>query len=225
MMRRLTTLATACALAVALAACGSSDTDIAAQAAAQGTGNAGAPVNNAQVNPVPTPTPAMQTVPQDTAGNDLMTARELAFASEVFTLVNTYRTNNALAALTWNVDVARVAQQHTQSMRLANTLTHSSLPATSTAAPFNTPPSVMFSACTSPPTVCPAVRLTESGVAWVRATENVGQGQRTPQEILTDWQNSPGHNANLLDPDVTDVGIGFQEGGAGPFWTMKAIRP
>lgn len=210
-------------LLVSLPACGNSSTDIVAQNAAGAAGGVGRPTNNAALDPVPTPVVALQTRPTDLAANPLMTDRELAFASEVFRLVNDYRGANALAALAWDVDVARVAQQHTQSMRLANLLTHGSLPATSTAAPFHTPPSVMFSACTNPPTVCPAVRLTESGVVWLRATENVARYQRTPAEVMLDWRNSPGHNANLLDPNVNAIGIGYQEG-SGPFWTMKCIR-
>jgi uncharacterized protein YkwD len=30
-----------------------------------------------------------------------------------------------------------------------------------------------------------------------------------PDEVVAGWMNSPGHRANILDPDVTDVGAGY----------------
>lgn len=50
-------------------------------------------------------------------------------------------------------------------------------------------------------------RVKASGYDAKVAAENVGTGQVAFSEVLRGWENSPGHNKNLLLPDVTDVGI------------------
>ncbi len=42
----------------------------------------------------------------------------------------------------------------------------------------------------------------------VLAGENVAWGQPTPERMYTRWYNSPGHYANLFNPEFTHVGIG-----------------
>jgi len=39
--------------------------------------------------------------------------------------------------------------------------------------------------------------------------ENIARGQRTPQAVMTSWMNSEGHRNNILNPDYTEMGIGF----------------
>lgn len=39
------------------------------------------------------------------------------------------------------------------------------------------------------------------------AAENVATGQKSWDAVFKAWQESPGHNRNLLDPDVTEFGI------------------
>ena len=41
------------------------------------------------------------------------------------------------------------------------------------------------------------------------SSENVARWQRTPSEVVTAWMNSPGHRANILNPDWTEIGVGF----------------
>ena len=41
--------------------------------------------------------------------------------------------------------------------------------------------------------------------------ENVGFGYRYPQAQLDGWIRSPGHNRNLLDPKLRQVGIAVQD--------------
>jgi uncharacterized protein YkwD len=38
--------------------------------------------------------------------------------------------------------------------------------------------------------------------------ENIGLGPVTPDIIVASWMNSPGHRANILDPDYTHIGVG-----------------
>jgi uncharacterized protein YkwD len=38
--------------------------------------------------------------------------------------------------------------------------------------------------------------------------ENIAKGQRTAQQVMTDWMNSSGHRANILNCDYTAIGVG-----------------
>lgn len=43
---------------------------------------------------------------------------------------------------------------------------------------------------------------------WYWAAENVARGQAV-NSVVSAWIASPGHNANLLNPNATDIGIGY----------------
>ena len=40
------------------------------------------------------------------------------------------------------------------------------------------------------------------------AAENLVDSAAGPDEVVAAWMDSPGHRANLLDPDLTEVGVG-----------------
>jgi len=47
--------------------------------------------------------------------------------------------------------------------------------------------------------------------------ENIAQGQTTAQQVMTDWMNSPGHRANILNCTFAAIGIGVNTtAGTGP---------
>ncbi len=50
-------------------------------------------------------------------------------------------------------------------------------------------------------------RVQRQGYAFSIAAENVATGQKDWERVFKGWQNSPGHNKNLLLPNVTDFGI------------------
>ncbi len=63
----------------------------------------------------------------------------------------------------------------------------------------------------------PAKRVYAQGYQWCFVAENVWGGWRKPQTMLADevgrkamdgWKKSPGHNSNLLEKRVRDIGIG-----------------
>lgn len=41
--------------------------------------------------------------------------------------------------------------------------------------------------------------------------ENIAAGQATPAEVVRGWLGSPGHCANIMDPDYTVIGVGFAQ--------------
>ena len=54
--------------------------------------------------------------------------------------------------------------------------------------------------------------------------ENLGAGYRTASEAFTGWKDSPGHNANMLGPNYTAMGISrrFVSGSPhGWYWTNE----
>ena len=50
-------------------------------------------------------------------------------------------------------------------------------------------------------------RVRRSGYDACRTAENVAQGQPDIRNTIASWMASPGHRANILDPQVTDFGF------------------
>lgn len=46
--------------------------------------------------------------------------------------------------------------------------------------------------------------------------ENIAQGYTTSEEVVAGWMNSPGHKANILNPDFKYIGVGI----TGTFWSQ-----
>ena len=71
-------------------------------------------------------------------------------------------------------------------------------------------------------------RVKRTGYNARLAAENVGTGQATFDEVMKGWQESPGHNKNLLLADaeymgialVTEPGTEFKS-----FWTLVLATP
>ena len=72
-------------------------------------------------------------------------------------------------------------------------------------------------------------RLEAQGYTFRFAAENLAGGQRTAREVLEAWQDSPGHDANLLAPRATEAGIAFSRNPAGEpigwLWTLVLAAP
>lgn len=63
--------------------------------------------------------------------------------------------------------------------------------------------------------------LTESGVSFRGAGENIAWGQKTPQEVMKGWMNSDGHRANILNKNFTTIGVGYYRNASGVnYWTQ-----
>ncbi len=41
--------------------------------------------------------------------------------------------------------------------------------------------------------------------------ENIAKGQTSPQEVVNDWLNSPGHRANILNKDFTHMAVSYKD--------------
>ncbi|MDR0491987.1 MAG: CAP domain-containing protein [Oscillospiraceae bacterium] len=62
----------------------------------------------------------------------------------------------------------------------------------------------------------------ENGVVYSRAAENIAFGQNTPAEVVAGWMGSPGHRANILNPDLCCLGTGVAMNSEGIlYWTQS----
>jgi uncharacterized protein YkwD len=110
-----------------------------------------------------------------------------------FCLINVQRARHALRALRPNADLARSAQRHSLDMVAANYFDH-----------------------TSPSGETPLARIKASTYLTRRSAYLVGENialatmqLATPAAIVAGWMHSPGHRANILNPDFRDSGIGI----------------
>jgi uncharacterized protein YkwD len=69
-------------------------------------------------------------------------------------------------------------------------------------------------------------RMEEAGYAWSAAAENIARGQQDAAQVMDSWMNSPGHCANIMNPDLEEIGVGYVllDGGA-PHWTQVFGTP
>jgi uncharacterized protein YkwD len=71
-------------------------------------------------------------------------------------------------------------------------------------------------------------RLAASGFDAGIAAENVGAGYRTLAEAFSGWRDSKHHNANMLKPGVTKIGIGTAyapDSKYKVYWSLVLAKP
>jgi uncharacterized YkwD family protein len=62
------------------------------------------------------------------------------------------------------------------------------------------------------------------GVNFLKMGENIALGYLTPETVIKGWMNSPGHKANMLDPEYTHIGVGLAYNSNGvPLWTQMFL--
>jgi uncharacterized protein YkwD len=118
----------------------------------------------------------------------------------VVTLTNAERAKVGCGALTVDATLTSVAQAHSADMAAHNYFDHNSQDGRS---PFD--------------------RITAAGYKFSTAAENIAAGQRTPQDVMTGWMNSPGHKANILNCALHEIGVGYATSSSstyGAYWTQ-----
>lgn len=120
-------------------------------------------------------------------------------------MINGYRAIRGLPALTLEKHLTRAAMQHASDLAKGDRISHTGSDGSD-----------------------PWSRVRASGYAPQLAAENVGAGQRSFAEVLQGWQDSPGHNKNLLLADATHMGIALviKPGSRyQTFWTLVLGNP
>lgn len=52
-------------------------------------------------------------------------------------------------------------------------------------------------------------RVEAEGYLWSWLAENVAAGYSTPTSVMNAWMGSAGHRANILNCNLTEVGVGY----------------
>ena len=52
-------------------------------------------------------------------------------------------------------------------------------------------------------------RMTRAGYVWRAAGENIAAGYTTARAVVDGWLKSPGHCANIMNPNYKEVGVGY----------------
>ncbi len=74
----------------------------------------------------------------------------------------------------------------------------------------------------------PGDRATRAGYAWQAVGENIASGVFSAREAVDGWLHSPGHCANLMQPNFTEMGLAFSvnaDSEAGIYWAQTLARP
>lgn len=70
-------------------------------------------------------------------------------------------------------------------------------------------------------------RASEQGYDFRQIGENLGFGQSTPEQVVQGWLLSPGHCANLMKPEYTEMGAAYalKRADNAIYWTQVLGRP
>ncbi|NLI92092.1 MAG: hypothetical protein GX434_07720 [Peptococcaceae bacterium] len=122
---------------------------------------------------------------------------------EVISLVNQERTSRGLWELTQNEVLSRLARLKSQDMADKGYFDHQ-----------------------SPTYGSPFDMMKSFGIIYSYAGENIAYGQPTAQMVMQGWMNSSGHQANILKPEFTEIGVGIAKDSSGRlYWTQMFIKP
>ncbi|KRG12522.1 hypothetical protein ACA30_18835 [Virgibacillus soli] len=120
------------------------------------------------------------------------------FEQQVVELTNQERAKNGLSALKVDTTLSKMAREKSRDMSANNYFDHN-----------------------SPTYGSPFDMMKQYGISYRSAGENIAMGQRSPQEVVNGWMNSPGHRANILNENYTHIGVGYISNGN--YWTQEFI--
>lgn len=139
-----------------------------------------------------TPTPTKAPAKTTTTSTNSTTS---SYATQVLKLVNAERAKEGLSALTTNTTLTSAAN-----VRAKETKT-------------------LFSHTRPDGSSC-FTALTQAGVTYKTAGENIAYGQKTPAAVVKAWMESPGHRANIMNANFHKVGIGVYQTGGVIYWSQ-----
>jgi uncharacterized protein YkwD len=179
-------------------------------AALAACGGGGGDSSSTQPDPVQTGNPPPPST-QVTATCDLPD-----FAASALARVNQWRASGAncgssgnfgpAAALTWNDLLTQSSAVHSQDMVTHNFFSHTGSNGSTL-----------------------AQRVNATGYAWSALGENIAAGQTTINGVVDGWIASPGHCANIMNPNFVHIGLACIRGTSAnaypTYWTMDLGRP
>ena len=64
-------------------------------------------------------------------------------------------------------------------------------------------------------------RINEAGYDGYPRAENIAAGAPDAESVMAGWMGSDGHCLNIMDPSLTELGVGFvDEGEYGYYWVQ-----
>ncbi|MCM3020898.1 CAP domain-containing protein [Priestia megaterium] len=121
------------------------------------------------------------------------------FEQKVVDLVNQEREKQGLKPLTLNKKLSDVARAKSKDMMDKGYFDHN-----------------------SPTYGSPFDMMKQFGIEYTTAGENIAKGQQSPEDVMNAWMNSDGHRKNILNPDFTEIGVGYVKGDT-TYWTQQFI--
>lgn len=139
----------------------------------------------------PSSPPAQPASPPASVPSGCGATIDIAYTRRLIELINAERTNRGLPALRVDEQLSLAALDHTLDMSCNNFVEH-----------YGTDGSTWFT------------RIQARGYSYAAAYENVAAGNPafggSPEWVVqTLWMNSQVHRDNILNPAVTDIGVGF----------------
>lgn len=135
-------------------------------------------------------------VPDEEQPGDDNTSQDISYVRQVVDLVNQERAKEGLSPLSIDEKAASAAQVRAKEIVASFSHTRPNGSSFSTA-------------------------LTESGAKFSGAGENIAWGQKSPEEVMKGWMNSPGHRANIMNAKFTSIGVGYYQNEKGVnYWTQ-----
>jgi uncharacterized protein YkwD len=129
------------------------------------------------------------------------------YEQRVIELVNQERANAGLSALTRQTDLDYAARYHAIDMLNDNYFSHNS---------YDRQNGSLVQVCNT----STRLKLFYPNLsAW---GENIAAGYATPEDVIAGWMGSPGHRANILNPNFHVIGVGYATGGGdyGSYWVQ-----
>ncbi|MGH4051930.1 MAG: CAP domain-containing protein [Clostridium sp.] len=158
------------------------------------------PVKEAPAKATPVEATPTKATPSKTTTAPTLSA-DNKLEKEVVTLVNQERSKQGLAPLKENVKLSNVARTKSEDMAKNNYFSH-----------------------TSPTYGSPFDMMKQFGITYTAAGENIAMGQPTAASVMNGWMNSPGHRANILSKNFTEIGVGLAKNTNGSiYWTQQFI--
>ncbi len=119
--------------------------------------------------------------------------------AQVLDMVNDHRASRGLGKLSANSLLNDAAQRHACYMAQNNVLSHEGGPDQDDKELGD--------------------RVDKTGYPFTHIGENVAAGQNTARTVVDAWLASDGHRVNIENPQYTELGLGYRDGGSnGPYW-------
>jgi uncharacterized protein YkwD len=112
-------------------------------------------------------------------------------------MLNNVRASKGVGSVTYDARLGRAAQGHANDMLANNNLSHTGSDGSKA-----------------------GDRIRAQGYDWITWGENIARGQPDEAAVLNAWVNSPGHQANNVNPNFEDFALAKAGSGSNRYWVL-----